>query len=129
MGNVTQFEEAEKEHVPEIYQMITQHAMKKGEHICFNYGRCNNRYWTINYGLGIIDNEYDAIPVHVKLGEDEKVVLLHRATSIDGLLALCKQQLEKEGKLNPSEKDILERALHLVDETMKDLFGQDSITQ
>ena len=82
--------------------MITQHAMKKGEHICFNYGRCNNRYWIINYGLAIVDNEYDAVPVHVMIGDEEKVVLLHRKTPIDGLLTLTKMEFESKGNKEPS---------------------------
>lgn len=117
LGNVTQFAEADKEHPTETYQIITQHAMKKGEQICFNYGRVNNRYWIINYALAIPENEYDAFAIHVKLGDEEdnkKVFLLQRTQPVDPLLTLSKMQLTVQGTPEPTEKEILERAIKLI---------------
>lgn len=91
LENVTQFDKADIDRSKHTYQIVTQHAMKKGEQICFNYGRCNNRYWIIRYGFAIPDNEYDALAVHVKIdGENEKVVLLHKHLSPDRLLTVSK---------------------------------------
>lgn len=70
--------------------------MKKGEQICFNYGRCNNRYWIINYALAIPQNEYDAFAIHAQLGDsedDKKVFLLQRTKPVEPLLTLAKMQL------------------------------------
>lgn len=116
-GNHMDLEEVEKDFEPETYQIITQHAMKKGEQICFNYGRVNNRYWILRYALAIPQNEYDAFAVHVKMSEDEddkKVYLLQRTKPVEPLLELAKLQLVAQGAAEPSEKDILERAINLI---------------
>lgn len=68
----------------EYYQCATNRDIKKGEHICFNYGASHSRFWIINYGFVIPDNEYDGFGVHVQLGDEsdnKKVVALFKGKS------------------------------------------------
>jgi hypothetical protein len=125
-GNMTALDECDKDYIPETYQVITQHAIKKGEQLCFNYGRCNNRYWIIRYALAIPQNEYDAFAIHVKMSDDEedkKVFLLQRTKPVEPLLTLAKMQLVAQGTAEPSEKEILERAIKLIKDQFEHNFG------
>ena len=68
--------------------------IKKGEHICNNYGPISNRYFVIRYGIAIVDNEYDGIPIHVDLkGQDYKVVILFKDSNLEPFLGLVKKHL------------------------------------
>ena len=68
---VTSIGEEKKEEVYASYQAFAQSEYKKGDHICSNYGRANNRYWLVAYAFVIPDNEYDAFSVKVKLDRSD----------------------------------------------------------
>ena len=78
-------------------EIVARTPLKRGEQMPYHYGHCSSRFFFVNYGFCLPNNQADAITLRVHLRGEEKIVLLHRNCSQDKYLALIAEILKEQG--------------------------------
>ncbi len=75
-------------------EIVARSNLKSGEQMPYHYGHCSSRFFMINYGFCLPNNQADAIAIRVAVKGEEKLVLLHRGGPQDKYLGLIAECLE-----------------------------------
>jgi len=108
--------------------MLDKNGIKKGDQICVYYGTKNNRFRIVNMGFLIQNNPNDAFAIHVPVGDSELVALVYKGKDQDDLLTIAREAIKKETSQEPSEMEVIERAIKELKRQQIDTFGADATT-
>ena len=78
-------------------EIVARTPLKRGEQMPYHYGNCSSRFFLVNYGFCLPNNQADAITLRIHLRGEEKIVLLHRGGSQAKYLSLISEQLKDLG--------------------------------
>jgi len=76
-------------------ELVASAPLKQGEQMPYHYGYCSSRFFFINYGFCLPNNQADAINLRLNLRGEEKIVLLHRNGSQDKFLDLIAENFKE----------------------------------